>query len=158
MPTLTAAACRAGRAILKWSVRDLAREAGVSPNTVFLIESERPFRKDTALKIIKAFDRRYVEIIADPVGTGARLRLDRGDLHDAFADIVEELASPREGLSGATREICQMILANPRVSYDQLPGHLDSVLEEYGRPGGPGTYGNAARLILAELGKETTHV
>ena len=69
---LTGAACRAARAILRWSVRDLAREAGVSPTTVNLLEAERPFRAATALKIVDAFQRHRVEI-TNGVGTGARL-------------------------------------------------------------------------------------
>lgn len=73
MAKLTSAACRAGRALLKWSTRDLAREAEISPNTVFLVESDRPFRAETEAKIKAAFERHGVEI-TNGEGTGARLR------------------------------------------------------------------------------------
>jgi len=70
---LTGAACRAARGILKWSVRDLAREAGVSPTTVNMLEADRPYREGTAEKITAAFERHRVEI-TNGDGTGARLR------------------------------------------------------------------------------------
>ncbi|HXQ14003.1 MAG TPA: helix-turn-helix transcriptional regulator [Caulobacteraceae bacterium] len=72
MANLTAAACRAARGILKWSVRDLAREAGVSPTTVNLLEAERPYRGETAEKIVEAFEANSVEITNER-GSGARL-------------------------------------------------------------------------------------
>jgi DNA-binding XRE family transcriptional regulator len=73
MTKLTGAACRAGRAILKWSTRDLAKAAGVSPATVNLLEADRPYRAGTAEKIIAAFAAHSVEI-TNGDGTGARLR------------------------------------------------------------------------------------
>lgn len=73
---LTGAACRAARAILKWSVRDLAREAGISPTTVNLLEADRPYRAATAAKIVEALARHQVEI-TNGEGTGARLRFGR---------------------------------------------------------------------------------
>lgn len=74
MSKLTGAACRAARGILKWTVRDLAREAGISPTTVNLLEGDRPFRSGTADKVIRAFSDHDVEI-TNGEGTGARLRL-----------------------------------------------------------------------------------
>jgi len=71
---LTGPACRAARGLLKWTVRDLAREAGVSPTTVNLLEADRPFRQATADAIVAAFDRHNVEI-TNGNGTGARLRV-----------------------------------------------------------------------------------
>jgi transcriptional regulator with XRE-family HTH domain len=72
---LTAPACRAGRALLGWSVADLVREAKVSPNTVTKIESDSAggVREDTAARIVAAFERHGVEI-TNGDGTGARLR------------------------------------------------------------------------------------
>ena len=76
MSKLTGAACRAARAILKWSVRDLAASAGISPTTVNLLEADRPYRAGTADKIVAAFAARNVEI-TNGDGTGARLLLPR---------------------------------------------------------------------------------
>lgn len=70
--TLTPEACRAARALLKWTVRDLMREAGLSPNTVTSLEAGNPVRAETAEKIIAAFERHSVEI-TNGDGTGARL-------------------------------------------------------------------------------------
>ncbi len=72
MAKLTGAACRAARAILKWSTRDLAKAASVSPATVNLLESDRPYREGTAEKIVRAFAEHDVEI-TNGEGTGARL-------------------------------------------------------------------------------------
>lgn len=72
MAKLTSVACRAARGILKWSVRDLAQAAGVSPTTINLLEAERPYRVSTADKIVQAFLRHGVEI-TNGDGTGARL-------------------------------------------------------------------------------------
>ncbi len=69
---LTPAASRAARGILRWSVRDLAREAGVSPTTVQLLESGRLYRAGTADAVVLAFNRMGVEI-TNGEGTGARL-------------------------------------------------------------------------------------
>ena len=72
--SLTPEACRAARGILGWSMRDLAREAGIAPATVKLIESARPCRPAAVDKIVAALDRHAVEITNDE-GTGARLRM-----------------------------------------------------------------------------------
>jgi len=72
---LTDAACRAARGLLNWTVRDLMREAGVSPNTVTALESGKGVRPETEAKIIAAFERHAVEI-TNGDGTGARLRKD----------------------------------------------------------------------------------
>ncbi len=73
MAKLTAAACRAGRAILKWSMRDLADKSRVSLPTILKLENEGAVSPDTADKITTAFDRAGVEI-TNGNGTGARLR------------------------------------------------------------------------------------
>ena len=70
---LTAAACRAGRALLGWSVRDLMREAGVSPNTVTALERGGDVRPATEAKIVERLGRFGVEI-TNGDGTGVRLR------------------------------------------------------------------------------------
>lgn len=73
MAKLTGAACRAGRALLKWSMRDLVAAAGVSLPTVLKLENDGAVAQDTADKITAAFDRSGVEI-TNGDGTGARLR------------------------------------------------------------------------------------
>jgi pentatricopeptide repeat protein len=70
---LTAAACRAARGLLAWTVRDLMREAGVSPNTVTSLEGGKDIRAETEAKIVAAFNAHGVEI-TNGDGTGARLR------------------------------------------------------------------------------------
>ena len=69
---LTAAACRAGRALLQWGVRDLAEAADLSKTTINLLENGAGFKEETAEKIIAAFARHGVEI-TNGEGTGARL-------------------------------------------------------------------------------------
>jgi len=72
--TLTPEACRAGRALLGWSMRDLAERAGVSLGAVNRLEGgETASRGTTAEKLIAAFVAEGVEIIADADRTGAVL-------------------------------------------------------------------------------------
>lgn len=73
MAKLTGAACRAGRALLKWSMRDLARESGVSLPTLLKLEGDGTVSPDTEAKVTTAFERSAVEI-TNGDGTGARLR------------------------------------------------------------------------------------
>lgn len=73
MPRLTAAACRAARALLSWSQGDLVREANVSPNTVAKIEAGEAVRDATSAKIVETFMARGVEILNGDA-PGARMR------------------------------------------------------------------------------------
>jgi predicted transcriptional regulator len=73
MAKLTGAACRAGRALLKWSMRDLVEASGVSLPTVLKLENDGSVSEETAEKIRAAFERQAVEI-TNGDGTGARLR------------------------------------------------------------------------------------
>ena len=76
MAKLTAAACRAARGILKWSLRDLEVESGVSLKTLNKFERSLVKTKaETKTRIKDAFLRHNVEII-NTTGTGVRL------LHD----------------------------------------------------------------------------
>lgn len=75
MAKLTGAACRAGRALLKWSMRDLVTASEVSLPTILKLESDGAVSNDTADKIKAAFEREGVEI-TNGNGTGARLRLE----------------------------------------------------------------------------------
>ena len=72
MIKLTPEATRAARGILKWSMAELAENAGVAISTVLLLEKGNPIRPSTAEKIISAFAVHNVEI-TNGDGTGARL-------------------------------------------------------------------------------------
>lgn len=72
--TLTPEACRAGRALLGWSMRDLADRAGVSLGAVNRLEGgETASRGGTASKIVAGFEAHGVELIAEEERTGAVL-------------------------------------------------------------------------------------
>lgn len=70
---LTPEANRAARAILKWSVRDLAAAAGIAFTTVHRFEQTGTATEMTKAKIIAAYAAHNVEI-TNGDGTGARLR------------------------------------------------------------------------------------
>ena len=74
MEKLTPEANRAARAILKWSVRELADAAGLAFSTVHLFEKNGSASETTVRKILAAFEAKNVEI-TNGDGTGARLRL-----------------------------------------------------------------------------------
>lgn len=72
--TITPEACRAGRAIMGWSMRDLADRAGLSLGAVNRLEGgETAPRGTTAAKIVAAFEAEGVELVADEERTGAVL-------------------------------------------------------------------------------------
>lgn len=70
---VTGAATRAGRALLKWSMRDLASASGVSLPTILKLENDVGVSEETAEKVRAAFDREGVTI-TNGEGTGAQLR------------------------------------------------------------------------------------
>lgn len=72
MTELTPEANRAARAILKWSVRDLAEHAGIAFSTVHRFETTGQATDTTKAKIVGAFEVKSV-IIIDEGGTGAML-------------------------------------------------------------------------------------
>ena len=72
MAELTPEANRAARAILKWSVRDLADKAGIAFTTVHRYEQTGVATETTKAKIVAAYVAHDVEI-TNGVGTGARL-------------------------------------------------------------------------------------
>lgn len=80
---VTPEACRAGRAILKWSMRDLAQHSGVAWTTINRLEAGKPARVATAEKIVAAFGANGVEVIADKDRTGAELVYARRPAGDA---------------------------------------------------------------------------
>ena len=71
-PKLTPEACRAGRAILRWSAARLSEEAGLSRSIIAKVENGGPISEATDRRIIQAFKRSRVEILSDQ-GAGARL-------------------------------------------------------------------------------------
>lgn len=73
---LNPAACRAARALLRWSMRDLAKAAGVSLETVLRIEQgSGPFKPETLSKLSAAFTARGVDLVVEPSRSGAILSL-----------------------------------------------------------------------------------
>ena len=72
---LTPEALRAGRAILKWSMRDLAHESGAGVATINALENgqrSRAAHAATIEKIVATFTRHGVDILPPP-HAGARL-------------------------------------------------------------------------------------
>lgn len=74
MANLTPEANRAARAILKWSVRELAAQAGVAFTTVHRFETTGTATDSTKAKLVAAYAAHNVEI-TNGDGTGARLLL-----------------------------------------------------------------------------------
>ncbi|WP_339929486.1 helix-turn-helix transcriptional regulator [uncultured Brevundimonas sp.] len=72
---VTPEACRAGRAILKWSMRDLAEHSGVAWTTINRLEAGAGARDATAAKILAAFEARGVELLHTDHRTGATVSL-----------------------------------------------------------------------------------
>jgi hypothetical protein len=72
MAKLTPQACRAGRALLGWGVRDLARESGLGVATIARLEAGDDMRADTLDRVKQTFADNGVEI-TNGKGTGARL-------------------------------------------------------------------------------------
>lgn len=76
---LNAATCRAARALLGWSAKDLVREAKVSPNTVTRVERGEDVGEATRARIVAAFDAAGVELL-NGGAPGARMK--PGRRHD----------------------------------------------------------------------------
>lgn len=70
---LTPEGCRAGRALLKWSTRDLARRAGVAFTTVNRIEAGQVPRAGTEAHLLATFAAAGVVILDGSEGVGAVL-------------------------------------------------------------------------------------
>ena len=66
--------CKLARVAIGWGVRDLAREAAVSPNTVARFERGEHLRERTVAKLQAALERGGVEFIAEGDGKGPGLR------------------------------------------------------------------------------------
>ncbi|MCE8507834.1 helix-turn-helix transcriptional regulator [Ruegeria pomeroyi] len=75
---MTSAQVRAARGLLNWTVRDLAKRAGIHRNTVTNIETERYGGSADAIAAIRsALEAAGVEFIPEN-GGGAGVRLSRG--------------------------------------------------------------------------------
>jgi transcriptional regulator with XRE-family HTH domain len=88
---LTPEANRAARAILRWSVRDLAEKAGIAFTTVHRFEQTGTATETTKAKIVAAYALHNVDI-TNGEGTGARLRKPAApdhNLSDGEARIIE---------------------------------------------------------------------
>jgi predicted transcriptional regulator len=73
---LTPEACRAGRALLSWSMRDLAQKAGLALGTVNRLEGgDTDTRPSSAMRIVQTFAAHGVTLINDPDQTGAILAI-----------------------------------------------------------------------------------
>lgn len=70
---LTPESLRAGRALLKWTMRDLATHSGVSLPTINAAENGRPPRDATRDALIATFAAHGVEILNGD-SPGARMR------------------------------------------------------------------------------------
>jgi predicted transcriptional regulator len=77
---ITPQACRAARALLGWSMRDLASRSGISLGAVNRLEGgEAKPRRTTAKRVIDAFAAHGVQIVDDTSHTGALMRYARQD-------------------------------------------------------------------------------
>lgn len=77
---LTPEACRAARALLRWSMRDLAAAAGVSLETVLRIEQGGgSYKPETLAKIYDAFAARGVDLVVQRSRSGAILHHARSE-------------------------------------------------------------------------------
>jgi transcriptional regulator with XRE-family HTH domain len=73
MANLTPKGCRAGRALMEWSVRDLGRECGISGESISAFENGRPMRESNRTKVLAAFEAVGVDILNGDA-PGARMR------------------------------------------------------------------------------------
>ena len=85
MAKLTPEANRAARAIARWTVRELADQAGVAFSTVHRFETTGKAADATLDKIVAAFASVNVEI-TNGEGTGARLRYTASDTTEGSLD------------------------------------------------------------------------
>lgn len=68
---LTPEVCRAARGLLNWTLKDLAKAAGVGFVTISEFERGRPAYESTKAKLAAAFERKGVELILEEARIGA---------------------------------------------------------------------------------------
>jgi len=73
MANLTPGGCRAARALLQWTVRDLGQTVGISGESISAFENGRTMRESNKTKIIAVFEAHGVEILNGDA-PGARMR------------------------------------------------------------------------------------
>lgn len=73
MTKLAPEACRAARAILRWSTEDLARESSVAGTTINRLENGLPSRASTEARLVATFAAHGVEILNGDA-PGARMK------------------------------------------------------------------------------------
>ena len=73
MNTLTPEACRAARALLGLTAKELGDRAGITLETIIKFENGRPMRDSNRAKLAKVFDDAGVDILNGDA-PGARLR------------------------------------------------------------------------------------
>jgi len=73
---VTSAQLRAARALLGWTIRDLAERSGVHRNTVARLESADPTTGHARAAIRAALEAAGVEFLDNGAGPGVRLRRD----------------------------------------------------------------------------------
>lgn len=148
MARLTAPACRAARALLGWSMRDLREKAGVALATVQAIEAGGDFRASTGDRIVDTFSAHGVEVLNGD-NPGARLApLDRSDLNDRLESVVEamttRLITPETGVT------LRLIEGHARAD-DQVPGQVRQMVSDLTGDPAPGSYREVAVLLLTIL-------
>jgi hypothetical protein len=73
MPNLTSQGCRAGRALLQWTVRQLGDAAGLRGEAISAFENGRPMRESNKTAILAVFEAHGVEIL-NGSNPGARMK------------------------------------------------------------------------------------
>ena len=73
LPNLTPEACRAARALLRWTVRDLGERVTISGESISAYENGRPMRESNRRKLVEVFTAEGVEILNGDA-PGARMR------------------------------------------------------------------------------------
>lgn len=75
---MNAIQCRLARVALGWGVRDLAREAGVAPQTISRLEAGENLRVNKVDRIQKVLEDAGIEFIAESDEGGIGIRFKKG--------------------------------------------------------------------------------
>ena len=77
---ITGSQARGARAVLKWTVADVAQKAGVAPNTVTRVEADKSVNTTTLRAMQAAFEEAGVQFIPENGGgAGVRMRKRSGE-------------------------------------------------------------------------------
>lgn len=151
MARLTGPACRAARALLGWSMRDLREASGVALATITAIENGQDHRASTADKLVEAFRAHGVEI-TNGDGTGARLLLgmDRGEAARWLESFVDDLTWHRDV---ASDWLARLQAVEVRLGADMLPGRVSTSVRDLTDERAD-TYREAAVILRRYMGRE----